>query len=146
MFLEPKAEQKRSLRLTDWESSPLEQIEEGYALARDCEMRLHSHGWLADLWEAQIAFLAQEGLLEEFESEDVDIRMEELRHVVQPYTIEYRESQKHHKRRGNGKETVSEAIWEKDLISITTDEDSGSWILVEDEENDTEMEQEARDP
>lgn len=136
-----RSEYKRCLRATKWEASPQEQIQDGHDLAQDEEMRLYADGWRADLWEAQINFLAQQDLLEDFETEDADLRMDLLHPTAQAYTVKFKERRKGPKNKHNGNGLTLEMLhddssWDTDLISLSTDEDVASWAWVEESDDD----------
>lgn len=141
-----EGKQGNCFRLSKWEDSALERIEEGQQLASAGDVILPSEGWRADRWDAQIAFLASQGLLEDFEAEDAgdswDVTLEAIHQAEPVYTLKYQPA----RWKGQQKqptcrlhceswELVDEHDWEIDLCSVGTEDDPTlSWIMIEQSE------------
>jgi hypothetical protein len=126
-----------SQRLSKWEASTAKVVDEGVDLAKASDVALPSDGWKADLWDAQIAFLVSQGLLDDYEAglEDVDISMDVLRRDDPAYTVRYTGSRRRQRPRQEiNLRTVlgigeSYEDWVSDLGTLS--DDSMSWILLD---------------
>ncbi|KAL1877911.1 hypothetical protein Daus18300_002264 [Diaporthe australafricana] len=124
----------KTQRLSKWEISASVPIDEGCELAISSDIVLPSDDWKADSWDSQLAFLASQGLLDDYEAEEADITLNSLRRDEDTYTIRYKADRRRGKTR-KGQEAL-EAIkigddmdWE--LVLGSPSEGSMSWVVLE---------------
>lgn len=129
-----ESKRDKTQRLSKWEASTSRPIDEGCDLALSEDIVLPTDDWKAMSWDMQLAILASQGLLDDYEAEDADITLNSLRRDGDTYTIRY----KNDKRQSNTQrdfETKGTPIlddstdWE--LVLGSQNEDSMSWIMLD---------------
>lgn len=122
-------------RLSKWETSAFRPIvDEGCELAMSSDIVLPSDEWKADSWDSQLAFLARQGLLDDYEAEDADITLNSLRRDEDTYTIKYMADRRRANRRKDreamgANELEDNVDWE--LVLGSPSEGSMSWVMLE---------------
>lgn len=123
----------KTQRLSKWETSTSRSIEEGCELASSEDVVLPTDDWKAVDWDLQLAILASQGLLDDYEAEDADISLNSLRWGEDTYTVRYKSDQKKastYKGLSRGTPVMDDDMdWE--LVLGSPSEDSMSWIMLD---------------
>lgn len=135
-----QGKQGNCFRLSKWEESPMEweRIQEGHELASAGDVVLPADGGRADLdvWDAQIAFLARQGLLEDFEAQEAHVTLEGIRQMEPAYTVRFQPARKRRtsprRQSDESWEMYDERDWDTDLFSLDTEDEALSWTMMED--------------
>ncbi|KAJ0121920.1 hypothetical protein J7T55_002430 [Diaporthe amygdali] len=124
----------RSQRLSKWEASTTRPIDEGCELAVSENVVLPSDDCKADLWDAQLAALVSQSLLDDYEAEDADITMDSLRRDEGTYTISYKADRKRkntNQRRDEMRALDFEDDIDWELVLGSPSEGSISWVMLD---------------
>lgn len=122
-------------RLSKWETSTFRPIDEGCDLAMSEDIALPTDDWNAVTWDIQLAYLASQGLLDDYEAEDADITLNSLRRGEDTYTIKYKTDKKkandsrHPGERGRTPILDDGTDWE--LVLGSPSEGSMSWVMLD---------------
>lgn len=134
---EEKGEGKRdkTQRLSKWETSTYRPIDEGCDLAMSQDIVLPTDDWKAVSLDLQLAFLASQGLLDDYEAEDPDITLDSLRRDEDAYTIRYKVDKKKVNGRGDpgvtGRTPILDDGTDWELVLGSPSEGSMSWVMLD---------------
>lgn len=123
----------KTQRLSKWEASTSRPIDEGCELAMSEDMVLPTDDWKAMSWDIQLAILASQGFLDDYEAEDPDITLDSLRRDEDTYTVRYKTDKKHsNTRRGSEARTpILDDGTDWELVLGSPSEDSMSWVMLD---------------
>lgn len=121
-------------RLSKWEASTSRPIDQGCELAMSEGIVLPTDDWKAMSWDIQLAILAIQGLLDDYEAEDADITLNSLRRDEDTYTVRYKTDKKQSNMR-RGLDARGTPIWDDgtdwELVLGSPSEDSMSWVMLD---------------
>lgn len=129
-----ESKRDKTQRLSKWETSTFRPIDEGRDLAISEDVVLPTDDWKAVSWDVQLAILASQGLLDDYEAEDADITLNSLRRDEDTYTIRYKTDKKKTNTQwgfGAKERPILDDGTDWELVLTSPSEDSMSWVMLD---------------